>query len=137
VFAPLLSDETAVFQAHEVRTFLETLVQTLFDYLLEHPRVVRVLTWEMAEGWHVYAQVASQFPRETTDQFETFFQKARNAGLLRSDFAPVFQLAMVTQLCLTYLVSFPLYQSLQARIFPPRAPSHTRASVSWLSSLLA
>jgi len=112
VFAPLLEDETAASHAHQFRTFLETMMQTLFDYLLEHPRFVRILTWEMAEGWQTYAQIASQFPTEDVDQFETLFHKARSAGLLRSGFVPVIQLSTVGQMCLTYLASLPLYQVL-------------------------
>ncbi|MFL5664776.1 MAG: TetR/AcrR family transcriptional regulator [Ktedonobacteraceae bacterium] len=110
VFAPLLEDETAASQAHKFRAFLETMLQTLFDYLLEHPRFVRMLNWEMAEGWQTYTQIASQFPPEDRDQFETIFHKARSAGLLRSAFVPVIQLSMVLQICLSYLTFIPLYQ---------------------------
>lgn len=110
VFAPLLEDETAASQAHKFRAFLETMLQTLFDYLLEHPRFVRMLNWEMAEGWQTYTQIASQFPPEDRDQFETIFHKARSAGLLRSGFVPVIQLSMVLQICLSYLTFIPLYQ---------------------------
>jgi len=112
VFAPLLEDETAASHAHQFRTFLATMMRTLFDYLLEHPRFVRILTWEMAGGWQTYAQIASQFPTEDVDQFETLFHKARSAGLLRSSFLPVIQLSTVGQMCLTYLASLPLYQML-------------------------
>jgi TetR/AcrR family transcriptional regulator len=112
VFAPVLEDETAASHAHQFRTFLATMMQTLFDYLLAHPRFVRILTWEMAEGWQTYAQIASQFPAEDTDQFETIIHKARSAGLLRSSFVPVIQLSTVGQMCLTYLASLPLYQLL-------------------------
>jgi len=112
VFAPLLQDETAASHPHQLRTFLETMIQTLFDYFLAHPRFVRMLTWEMAEGWQTFAQIASQFPAEDTDRFETLFHKARSAGLLRSGFVPVIQLTMVMQLCQAYLASLPLYQML-------------------------
>jgi AcrR family transcriptional regulator len=112
VFAPLLEDESAASHAHQVRTFLETMVQTLFDYLLEHPRFVRMLTREMAEGWQTFTQIASQFPTEYTDQFEALFHRARSAGLLRSDFIPVIRFTMVFQICQAYLVSLPVYQTL-------------------------
>jgi TetR/AcrR family transcriptional regulator len=112
VFAPLLEDETATFHASQLRNFLVTMIQTLFDYLLEHPRFVRMLTWEMAEGWQTYVQIASQFSTEDRDQFETLFYKARSAGLFRSGFIPTLQLATVGQVCLTYLASLPLYQRL-------------------------
>ena len=112
VFALLLEDETAASHAHQFRTFLQTMIQTLFDYLLEHPRFVRMLTWEMAEGWQTYAQIASQFPTEDVDQFETLFHKARSAGLLGSDFVPIIQLTMMVPICQAYLAYLPLYQRL-------------------------
>ncbi len=112
VFASGLSDETVVLQAHQLRVFLATMVQTLFDHLLEHPRLVRILTWEMAESWQTFAQIASQFPPEDTAQFEFLFRKARQAGLLRSDFVPMIQLTMMVPLCQAYLAYLPLYQRL-------------------------
>ena len=112
VFAPLLEDESAAFHAHQWRRFLATMVQTLFDYLLDHPRFVRMLTWEMAEGWQTFTQIAARFPPEYTDQFERLFEIARSAGLLRSDFAPVIQFTMLLQICQAYLASLPLYQTL-------------------------
>ena len=112
VFASGLSDETVALQAHQFRAFLATMVQTLFDYLLEHPRLVRMLTWEMAEGWQTFAQIASQFPPEDTALLEPLFHKARGAGLLRSDFVPMIQLTMMVPMCQAYLAYLPLYQRL-------------------------
>jgi len=112
VFAPLLEDERAASQAHQWRHFLTTMVQTLFDYLLDHPRFMRMLTWEMAEGWQTFTQITARFPPEYIDQFEMLCHRARSAGLLRSDFLPVIQFTMLLQICQVYLVSLPLYQTL-------------------------
>lgn len=112
VFAPLLADETATSNAPRFRALLVGMVETLFDYLLDHPRLVRMLNWEMAANWQTFKQIISQFPPDNVSQFETFFHRARSAGLLRSDFLPVLQLATVSQLCLTYSASLSLYQSL-------------------------
>ncbi len=112
MLAPWLAGETIASQAQGFRTFLETLVQTTFDHLVEHPRFLRILTWEMAEGWQTYAQIASQFSTEESDQFETLFHTARNAGLLRSDFYPTIQLILILHMCQSYLASLPLYQML-------------------------
>jgi TetR/AcrR family transcriptional regulator len=87
-------------------------VQSLFDYLLAHPRFLRMLTWEMAEGWQTFTQITARFPPAYMDQFEMLFQKARKAGLLRSDFLPVIQFTMLLQVCQAYLLSLPLYQTL-------------------------
>jgi len=112
VFALLWENEAAASQADQLRAFLATMVQTVLDYLLEHPRLVRMLTWEMAEGWRTFAQISSQFPPEDTDQFELLFHKARGAGLLRSDFVPMIQLTMMLPMCQAYLAYLPLYQQL-------------------------
>ncbi|HEX6108562.1 MAG TPA: TetR/AcrR family transcriptional regulator [Ktedonobacteraceae bacterium] len=110
VLAPLLEDETVASNVHAFKALLEIIVAALFDYLVEHPRFMRMLLWEQAEGWQTFSRTVSQFDTEDADQFEVLFRKAREAGLLRSDFAPLIQLSMVLQICLSYLTFIPLYQ---------------------------
>jgi TetR/AcrR family transcriptional regulator len=112
VFAPLLEDEHVTSQTGQFRAFLKTMIQALFDYLLEHPRLVRILTWEMADGWQTFARIASQFPPESIERFELLFHKARQAVLLRSDFKPAIQFGFLLQVCQTYLTSLPMFQIL-------------------------
>jgi len=110
--APLLADGTFSSHAQGFRTFLETLVQTMFDYLIDHPRFLRLLTWEMAEGWQTYAQIVSRLPTRNVEQSETLFAKVWSAGFLRSEFSPLIQLTLVFQICQSYLAFLPLYQLL-------------------------
>lgn len=112
VFATLLEDENTVLDAHRFRSLLETTVTVLFDYLLEHPRLMRMLLWEQAEGWQTYAKIASQFNTDDMEQFEMLFQTARKAGLLRTEFVPVIQVTIALQICQSYLTYLPLYQML-------------------------
>ena len=107
-----LVDESAILQAEEFRAFLVTMVQSIFDYLLEHPRLVRVLTWEMAAGWQTFAQIVSQFAPEDRARALPLFERAREAGLLRSDFVPAIQFMMLVPWCQIYLGYLPLYQHL-------------------------
>src|SRR5581483_9503765 len=123
MFAPLLKDEGEAFQAQQFRSFLAMMLHTLFDYLLEHPRLVRILTWEMAEGWQTFTQIASQFPAQDSEQFEMIFRKAQNAGLLRSDFVPIIQFSMMLQICQSYLAYLPVYQ----RVLPGKELSSEQA----------
>lgn len=108
--AQVLENETIVSNAHRFRNFLETGIGALFDYLLEHPRFMRMLTWEMAEGWQTYAKITQLLKIDDINQFETLFQPMQSAGLLRSGFNPILQLTMVMQICQSYLTSLPLYQ---------------------------
>jgi TetR/AcrR family transcriptional regulator len=115
LITPLMEDEALTSQTDAFRRFLETVVHLTFDYLVAHPRFLRILTWEMAEGWQTYTQVVSQLLPEDTDQYERLFQQARKAGLLRSDFSPLIQLTLIFQVCQSYLAFLPLYQLMLAR----------------------
>ena len=110
MLAPLLADETIATNARAFKALLEKIVGILFDYLAEHPLLMRMLVWEQAEGWQTYAKIIAQFNTEDAEQFETLFHRARSAGLLRSGFDPLIQLTMVLQICLSYLTFIPLYQ---------------------------
>lgn len=109
VLAPLLADETIVGNPRAFKGLLETIVGIIFDYLAEHPRLMRMLVWEQAENWQTYAKIISQFDTSDTEPFRELFQRALGAGLLRFDFDPIIQLTMVLQNCLSYLTYIPLY----------------------------
>ena len=110
--APFLEDESLATDGRRFKAFLETIIGALFDYLLEHPRLMRIILWEQAEGWQTYGRIMNQFDTEDVDQFRALFVRAREAGLLRSDFDPIIQLVMAEQICWSYLSSVPLYQML-------------------------
>jgi TetR/AcrR family transcriptional regulator len=129
VLASVLADETIASDAQRFRAFLETAVQAVFDYLVEHPRLLRILTWEMAEGWQTYSHIASQFPPDESDhQLEDLFKSAWRAGWLRSDFSALIQLTLVFQVCQSYLAFLPLYQVMLPGedVFSERALSRAR-----------
>jgi TetR/AcrR family transcriptional regulator len=110
VITVLSEDETIASNAHKFRTLLETAIKGFFDYLVEHPRIRRILIWEVAEGWQTYAKIMSQRDREDIERFRPFFSRLQSAGLLRSDFDPIVQLVMAVYFCPYYLASIPLYQ---------------------------
>ena len=112
ILTPLLEDETIASNAHTFQAFLKVIVATVFDYLVAHPRFVRMLLWEQAEDWQTYSKFISQFDveDEETRKIQTIFHKAHKAGLLHSNFFPLMQLGLILQICLTYLTFTPLYQ---------------------------
>ncbi len=112
ILTPLLADETITTNAQHFKALLETIVKSLFDYLLEHPRLMRILLWEQAEGWQTYSKIISEFETEDAQQLESLFHKARKAGLIRSDFNPLIQLTLIMQICLSYHSFLPLFQML-------------------------
>ena len=115
MFAPLLEDETIASNPQAFKTILVGIATALFDYLVAHPRLMRMLLWEQAEGWQTYTRFISQFNTGDTEPVIKLFHKAHSAGLLRSDFVPLIQLTMVLQICMSYLTFIPLYQM----VLPP------------------
>jgi TetR/AcrR family transcriptional regulator len=129
VLSPLLEDEAITTNAQAFKALLEVIATAIFDYLAAHPRFVRMLLWEQAEGWKTYAKIISQFDTEDSDQIEALFRNAHSTGLLRSDFAPLIQLTMVLQICLSYLTFIPLYQMVRLPdedLFSPAALARAR-----------
>lgn len=112
VYAPLLEEENAEITADRFKAFLKNMIETMFNYLLENPKLVRILTWEMANGWQMLTQITSQMSTEDSLQFENFFRKAQSIGLLRSEFIPLLQYSMIIQICQVYIASIPMYQRL-------------------------
>jgi hypothetical protein len=86
----------------------------LFDYIVDHPHLMRMFNWEQAESWQTFARIASQFEPNDLARFEALFSKARRAGLLRPDLDVVVMVVLVAQICWSAPTTLPLYQSLLA-----------------------
>jgi AcrR family transcriptional regulator len=114
MLSPFLEDETIASDARRFKTFLETIVRGIFDYLHEHPRLTRIILWEQAEGWQTFSKFLTRADIEDADQFRKLFNKACEVGLIRSDIDPIIQLTIAEQMCWSYLSSIPLYQLLLA-----------------------
>lgn len=117
VFSPLLANQPA--------TALATVIGVIFDYLVDHPRFLRILTWEMAAGWRTTAQIITEGDREEMSHLGPVLQHTR---WLRSPFAPAIQLTMLVQVCHSYLAFLPLSQMLvpDEDVSSPKALAHAR-----------
>jgi TetR/AcrR family transcriptional regulator len=112
LFAPLLEHEDLATDAEQLRAFFVEAFQAIFDHLLSRPHLLRILLWEMAEGWQTYTRISAQLQTEHITQLELLFQKGQRVGLIRSAFSPVIQLTMALHTCQLYLACLPLYQAM-------------------------
>jgi TetR/AcrR family transcriptional regulator len=110
VLAPLFLDESLATDPHRFKAFLANMIRANFDYLVDHPRVLRILMWEMADSWKTYAKISAEFSQEELAPFYQACRKAVEAGLLHSDFLPVIQLTITQPVCQVYLAYLPIYQ---------------------------
>lgn len=114
VFSPLLEDETLACDARRFGDFLRTTCGAFFDYMVEHPHIMRLFNWEQAEGWQIFTRIASQFEPGDLTRLEALFARARRAGLLRPDLDGVVMIVLIEQICWSAPAALPLYQLLLA-----------------------
>lgn len=108
---PFLVDDDLPLDAAQIRRFTESAVRWNFTYYLANPRALRILGWEMAEGWHVFT--LRQTPGEERPWLEGvrhLLRRAHDAGIIRHALDPDLLLANIMGMSLAYLLSIPRYQ---------------------------
>ncbi len=101
--------ETAT-NADQMRDLLRKYVGLYFDYLVEHPSILRMYMWEMAEGWQTFSKIVSQRDFDDVDAFTPVLSKVQKAGLLRSNLTPLLQFSPALFVSALYLSLLPLYK---------------------------
>jgi hypothetical protein len=109
IFDSLFDDEV-VADASRFKTQLKAAVGEFFDYQIKFPRIMRMIVWEMAEGWQSYAKIISERDREDMEEFRVLMHKAEKAGLFRPGLDPSIQVALVVYLSMFYQSFVPLFQ---------------------------
>ena len=120
LLAPFLASDAAPLNTSQVRTVFEMAISWYFNYLTEHPRILRILAWEAAEGWRMFNSI---FPTEAevqrslkyVEMYVNFIRRAQDAGLIAPEFDPIFLLISVTDMCIIYLLSVPRYSLLNGK----------------------
>jgi TetR/AcrR family transcriptional regulator len=133
LLGPLFADERIVSDAHRFRAFLTTALGAFFDFMVEHPHIMRMLLWEHAGGWQTYTQLALLFEFQGFEQVETLFSQARLAGLLRSDGDPFVLLLLAEQICWSVPTALPFYQM----VLPTRDFSSAEALAGMREQVIA
>jgi AcrR family transcriptional regulator len=96
----------------QIKNMLRDYVGWYFDYLVEHPRVMRIFNWELAEGWQTFSKIMTQRDFDDVDQFAPILQKFQEAGLLHSKIDPLVQFSSALFMSHVYLGILPLYKVL-------------------------
>jgi TetR/AcrR family transcriptional regulator len=103
-----LRGKSALLSAVQMRNFLARYVGWYFDYLVEHPRIMRIFNWEHAEGWQTFSKIATQRDFDDVDQFMPIFQTLQREGLMRSELNPLLQFTAALFMIQVYLGLLPL-----------------------------
>lgn len=79
-----------------------------FDYMVAHPNFMRILNWEMAEGFQIYSKVLTERDFQDVVDFAPALQKLVASGRLRSSFNPMVQLILSVFTTYLYLGMLPM-----------------------------
>jgi len=107
-----LRDDEEAHSPNQLRDLMGKYVGQYFDYLIEHPQIMRIFNWEMAEGWQTFSKILTQRDFEDVEVFTPIFQKFQKAGLLRSQADPMLQFSSAIFMSHVYLGVLPLYRVL-------------------------
>jgi len=110
ILEPLLADERLTSDASKFRTFLRAVIRLIFDFLVEHPRILRMLAWEGAEGWQTMRKIASQFSSDDVQMFRRLLGKAQEAEFIRAGTDPYMMFTIAYSTCLSYLTFTPMLE---------------------------
>ncbi len=103
-------EKEAASDPQKFKQVLKQAVGAFFDYLVENPRFLRILNWEMAEGWQTLGKIFSQRDLQDAENFRPVLEKMQREGLLRPGLDPLRQVAVAVYTGQYYLGSLPLYQ---------------------------
>jgi TetR/AcrR family transcriptional regulator len=93
-----------------------------WDYLIEHPRILRIFMWEMAEGWQTYAKIQNRQDQADLETFGPVLYGLQNVGVLRQGLDPVVQVILDEFYFMLCLASIPMVRLfLPDRDFTPPA----------------
>ncbi|WP_165423473.1 TetR/AcrR family transcriptional regulator [Ktedonosporobacter rubrisoli] len=112
LFASYASEEVILRDVQTFRTFLAECVRISFDFFVAHPNVLRIFTWEMAEGWHTFNLMITRFNRNPSGHAGRLFRHAQERGYVRPTHNPAMLVVMALGICQFYLTSIPRYQAI-------------------------
>jgi len=129
ILRPAISDNAVPLTAEMVQAFLSNAIRARFNYLLTHETNRRILAWEAAEGWQMFASM--HYTRDELgciDEASAFIRRAQAAGFIRPELDPMLLIAHVMGSVLIYLLSLPSYQLLspETDFTSPAALTHAR-----------
>ncbi len=119
-----LADQAAV-QPDQIRNLLRKYVGQYFDYLVDHPYILRIFNWELAEGWQTFSKILTERDYDDVVQFRPIFARLQKAGLVRVKPNIFLQYTSALFMCHAFLGILPLY-----RVLLPDADLESRAAMA-------
>jgi TetR/AcrR family transcriptional regulator len=89
---------------------LRAYIGAYYDYLQDHPQIMQMFLWEMAEGWKTYIKILSQRDFDDLELFGPLLAKIQELGMFRSKINPMSQMFAAVFVVHNHLASVPINQ---------------------------
>ncbi len=125
-------DDDAPLNPDAVQTFIEEAIRLTFNQYLAHPKLVRILAWEAAEGWKIFNERYSEQENEKwSEEACAFIRRAQAEGIIRPELDPRMVITSVMGCSFIHLLSIPRYQLIfpGADLSSPGALAHAREQI--------
>ncbi|MGO4545470.1 TetR/AcrR family transcriptional regulator [Paenibacillus sp. 2TAB23] len=105
------------------RRFLETITRETYEFLLEHPRYLKILFWEAAEEWKTWNQITYR-PDDIT-QLHELAEAAKKNGIIRQDFDSAMFPILLMNMTTATIQAFSRYGSMLGKLDSPQMREQT------------
>ncbi|HLW02468.1 MAG TPA: TetR family transcriptional regulator [Ktedonobacterales bacterium] len=125
-------NDDAPLTADAVQNFIEEAIRLTFNQYMAHPKLVRILAWEAAEGWETFNELYSRQENEQwSEEASAFIRRAQAEGIIRPELDPKMVIASVMGCSFIHLLSIPRYQLVfpGADLSSPGALAHAREQI--------
>lgn len=110
------------------RRFLENITREIYDFLLEHPRYLKILSWEAAEDWKTWNQITYR-PDDIT-QLHALAETAKKSGIIRQDFDSAMFPILIMNMTTATIQAFSRYGNVLGKLDSPQIREQTIEQIS-------
>lgn len=128
IITDFLKKENLIKDPALFRRFLETITREIYEFLLEHPRHLKILSWEAAEDWKTWNQITYR-PDDIT-QLHELAEAAKNTGIIRQDFDPAMFPILIMNMTTATIQAFSRYGTVLGKLDSPQIREQTIEQIS-------
>jgi TetR/AcrR family transcriptional regulator len=100
----LLIDETVTSDPANFRRLLEQTIRISYQFLLDHPRFLKIFLWESAEGWKTLKSIS--YSPDDISMFFNLAKAAKGNGLIREDLDAMMFPVLMMNMVIPFLQSY-------------------------------
>jgi len=118
-----LKNENLIKDPAAFRRLLETITREIYEFLLEHPRHLKILSWEAAEDWKTWNQITYR-PDDIT-QLHELAEAVKKTGIIRQDFDPALFPILIMNMTTATIQAFSRYGNVLGKLDSPQIREQT------------